>query len=130
MWWKQKKWITRNRSIDWIFMFHFSEFGIQRTYTTDQPWPYPFNGTRCLNIMLILDDIVFHTKKKMTSVAYSYMTLDTVAHGGVPGNRKSSAYRQPHSRESSVTSGSLSRNYSSKKRKKRKSESKNKVLIN
>uniref|UniRef100_K1S2D5 Uncharacterized protein n=1 Tax=Magallana gigas TaxID=29159 RepID=K1S2D5_MAGGI len=62
----------------------------------------------------------------MTSVAYSYMTLDTVAHGGVPGNRKSSAYRQPHSRESSVTSGSLSRNYSSKKRKKRKSENKNK----
>lgn len=78
--------------------------------------------------MLILDDIVYHTKNKMTSVAYSYMTLDTVAHGGVPGNRKSSAYRQPHSRESSVTSGSLSRNYSSKKRKKRKSENKNKVL--
>lgn len=79
--------------------------------------------------MLILDDIVYYTRDKMTSVAYSYMTLDAVAHGGVPGNRKSSAYPIQHSRDSSVTSGGFSRNNSSRKRKKKKSESKNKVYI-
>ncbi|XP_048778751.1 cys-loop ligand-gated ion channel-like isoform X2 [Ostrea edulis] len=79
--------------------------------------------------MLILDDIVYYTRDKMTSVAYSYMTLDAVAHGGVPGNRKSSAYPIQHSRDSSVTSGGFSRNNSSRKRKKKKSESKNKVKV-
>lgn len=35
-----KKWITRNRSIDWIFIFYFSEFfyvGIRNTWREQTP---------------------------------------------------------------------------------------------
>ena len=79
--------------------------------------------------MLIFDDLL--KNHDMASVAYSYMTLDAVEHGGVTGRRHSEYPQQRRARSqpagSDARTGSISKQTSRKRE--RKKGSSNKVDI-